>query len=152
MVNFAIWIICTILRILPVPAGEKDKWLKLLRHICGKYALRASDQVYRYPSVQNLPEIQSRERGSGNEFPSQSPDLNPNEYTWRDLGIQVQRLSPSNDILRGSADRNWRKSPNTDVLNLQHQTQKEFKAVIIACVQLILYTVSYCEGILFIVE
>lgn len=43
MVNSATWNICTILRVLPVPAGETDKWLKLLRHICGKYAPGASD-------------------------------------------------------------------------------------------------------------
>jgi transposase len=30
------------------------------------------------------------------EWPSQSPDLNPIEYLWRDLKIAVQRRSSSN--------------------------------------------------------
>ena len=57
------------------------------------------------------------------EWPSQSLDLNPNEHFWRDLKIAVQQHSTSNLIelericLRGSAEKNGRNSPNTDVPN-----------------------------------
>ena len=52
------------------------------------------------------------------EWPSQRPDLNPFEHLWSDLKIAVQRRSPSNQSLRGSAEKNGRTSPNTVVPSL----------------------------------
>jgi transposase len=49
------------------------------------------------------------------ELPSQSPDLNPIGYLWRDLKISVQQLSPSNLT---ELEKNGRNSPNTGVPSL----------------------------------
>ncbi len=60
------------------------------------------------------------------EWPSQSPDLNPIEYLWRDLKMAVHQRLPSNlTDLERICKEECRGSPNPGVKNLLHLSQKD---------------------------
>jgi hypothetical protein len=63
------------------------------------------------------------------EWPSQSPDLNPIEYLWRDLKIALQRLSPSNlTELERICREEWEKLPKYRCAKLVASYPRRLKA------------------------
>jgi hypothetical protein len=66
-------------------------------------------------------------------WPSQSPDLNPIEYLWRDLKIAVQHRYPSNLLeLRRICREEWEKLPKYRCAKLVASYPRRRKAVITA--------------------
>lgn len=65
------------------------------------------------------------------EWPSQSPDLNPIEHLWNELGKRIGRRTHKNAVdLFADLDTEWKNLPKSLLQNLVHSMPRRLEAVI----------------------